>query len=253
MDVRVWRRVFLPWGTISGRLRLYLVKRLVQPELLDSLPPDDPLALGSRRDLRRINWWMGHNGLLTRALRQHLLTQRPGHLLEIGAGDGKFFLQLARHWVPPWPRPRATLLDRQNIVTVDTIAACARVGWQVDAVVADVFAFTPPPEPPTVIVANLFLHHFADEVLARLLLNLSCQTDLFVALEPHRFSQPWACVQLLRLIGCNAVTLHDAEVSVRAGFVGRELAGLWPDPARWQLSEQRAGLFSHLFIAQRLP
>ena len=42
------------------------MKRLVQPELLDSLPPDDPRARGSRRDLRRVNWWMGHHVILAR-------------------------------------------------------------------------------------------------------------------------------------------------------------------------------------------
>ena len=227
------------------------MKRLVQPELLDSLPPEDPRARGSRRDLQRINWWMGHHGILARTLRQRLPAQPPGRLLEIGAGDGEFFLHLARQFVPPWSPPRATLLDMQNIVTAETLAACARRGWQVDAVVADVFDDTASKEPSAAIFANLFLHHFADDALARLLFKMSQQTDLFIALEPRRVAQPWICGQLLRLVGCNAVTLHDGVVSVRAGFVGRELSALWPDAANWQLTERRAGLFSHLFVAQR--
>jgi hypothetical protein len=227
------------------------MKRLVQPELLDSLPPDDPRARGSRRDLQRINWWMSHHGMLARTLRQRLPDQTPGRLLEIGAGDGEFFLRLARQFVPPWSPPRATLLDMQNIVTSETLAACARLGWQVDVMVADVFDDTASPEPTAAVFANLFLHHFADDALARLLLKMSQSTDLFIALEPRRVSQPWICGQLLRLIGCNAVTLHDGVVSVRAGFAGRELSALWPQLAHWQLTERRAGLFSHLFVAQR--
>ena len=227
------------------------MKRLVQPELLDALPPEDPRARGSRRDLQRINWWMGHHGILARTLRQRLPAQPPGRLLEIGAGDGEFFLRLARQFIPPWPSPRATLLDMQNIVTAETLAACARLGWQVNTVVADVFDDAASPEPAAAIVANLFLHHFEDAALARLLLKMSRRTDLFIALEPRRVSQPWICGQLLRLVGCNSVTLHDGVVSVRAGFAGRELSALWPDAADWQLTERRAGLFSHLFVAQR--
>ena len=227
------------------------MKRLVQPELLDSLPPEDPRARGSRHDLQRINWWMGHHGILARTLRQRLPAQPPGRLLEIGAGDGEFFLRLARQFVPPWSPPRATLLDLQNIVTAETLAACTRRGWQVDTVVADVFDDTTTKEPTAAVFANLFLHHFEDEALARLLLKISQQTDLFIALEPRRVSQAWICGQLLRLIGCNAVTLHDGVVSVRAGFAGRELSALWPDATDWQLTERRAGLFSHLFVAQR--
>ncbi len=229
------------------------MKRVVQPELLDSLPPEVPQARGSRRDLQRINWWMGHHGLLARTLRQRLPAQLPGRLLEIGAGDGEFFLRLARQFTPPWSPPRATLLDMQDIVAPSTLAACARLGWQVDTEVADVFAAVPRSEPVAAVFANLFLHHFADAALARLLLKMSQQTDLFIAVEPRRVAQPWICGQLLRLIGCNAVTLHDGVVSVRAGFAGRELSELWPDPAGWHLTERRAGLFSHLFVAQRAP
>ncbi len=225
--------------------------RLVEPELLDTLPPEDPRAIGSRRDLRRVNAWMGNHRIMRRALQQHLPAQPSGRLLEIGAGDGEFFRQLARIWTAPWSQPRATLLDMQNIVTPATLAACARLGWEVDTVVADVFAAPPMAEPPAAVVANLFLHHFEDAALTRLLVKIAGQTSLFIAVEPHRFSQPWVCGQLLRLIGCNSVTVHDGTVSVRAGFCGRELSALWPDAAGWELTERRSGGFSHLFIARR--
>ena len=57
--------------------------------------------------------------------------------------------------------------------------------------------------------------------------------------------------RLLGLIGCNRVTCHDAVISVRAGFRGRELSSLWPEGGDWQLNEAPAGLFSHLFLASR--
>lgn len=228
------------------------MKRLVQPELLDTLPPEDPLAAGSRRDLRRVNWWMGNARIMRRALSRHLPAQKPGRLLEIGAGDGDFFRRVVSHFPPPWPGGKAILLDRQRTVSTETLTALAQLGWPTEPLVADVFDFAPRPEPVAAVMANLFLHHFEDDLLARLLLKISRQTSLFIAVEPHRFSQPELCGQLLRLIGCNSVTLHDAVVSVRAGFAGRELSALWPEPAGWQLTEQRTGLFSHLFVAQRI-
>jgi hypothetical protein len=56
---------------------------------------------------------------------------------------------------------------------------------------------------------------------------------------------------MLSFIGCNAVTCHDAPVSVRAGFKGRELSTLWPRDGEWEITERRAGLFSYLFVAHR--
>jgi len=48
------------------------------------------------------------------------------------------------------------------------------------------------------------------------------------------------------------VTRTDAVLSVRAGFVRRELSHLWPaGNGAWRLRERRAGLFSHCFQASR--
>jgi hypothetical protein len=172
--------------------------------------------------------------------------------MEIGAGDGHFLSSVLRDLSPPWPNPECLLLDRQPSDFSGALTALAGKGWRGQAVVADVFACPPIAGPVAAVVANLFLHHFEDESLARLLAKIAGQTNLFVAVEPWRFAQPWLCGQLLRVIGCNAVTLHDAVVSVRAGFREGEVSPLWPDKSRWQLTERRAGFFSHLFIARRI-
>lgn len=228
------------------------MKRVVQPELLDTLPPEDPLAMGSRRDLRRVNWWMGNHRIMRAALQRHLPADTPGKIWEIGAGDGRFLLSVVKN-LPPLRRGRATvLLDRQNAVDTETLVAFGRRGWWAETVVADVLEYSFPPEPVAAIVANLFLHHFGDDRLAALLARMARQTGLFIAVEPHRFSKPAACAALLRLIGCNSVTLNDAEISIRAGFIGKEISVLWPDHNQWRLTERRAGWFSHLFVAERI-
>jgi hypothetical protein len=51
-------------------------------------------------------------------------------------------------------------------------------------------------------------------------------------------------------LGANDVTRHDAVASVRAGFRGRELSGLWPaGAAGWRLNERGIFPFTHLFHA----
>ena len=44
------------------------MKRIVEPELLDTLSPGDPRAAGSRRDLRRLNAWMRNHAIMANAL-----------------------------------------------------------------------------------------------------------------------------------------------------------------------------------------
>lgn len=233
------------------------MKRLVQPELLDTLPPDDSRAIGSRLDLRRVNWWMGNHGIMARALRSNL-SQAPTQITELGAGDGDFLLQVVRifqaGYVADESHPfsaRATLLDLQKNLPAKTRSAFRRLGWHAGPVVADVFDWSPAGDAKQVVIANLFLHHFEDARLGELLGKVSQNAKLFVAIEPHRFGLPLLVGSLLWLIGCNAVTRHDAVISIRAGFTGQEISALWPDKTNWQLTEHRAGLFSHVFIARR--
>lgn len=233
------------------------MKRIVQPELLDTLPPEDPRALRSRLDLRRINWWMGNPAIMARALRSHL-PQAPTQITELGAGDGDFLLQVVKTFQTGRVSDeahsfsaRATLLDLQKNVSAQTRSAFRRLGWHAETVVADVFDWSPADKSRQVVVANLFLHHFEDARLAELLGKISQNAKLFVAIEPQRFRLASLVGPLLGLIGCNAVTRHDAVISIRAGFTGQEISALWPDKINWQLTECRAGRFSHVFIARR--
>ena len=70
------------------------MSRIVQAELLDSLPHDHPAARQNRRDLRLTNWIMGNHRWLIRSVPRHI---RPGErLLELGAGDGELARRLQR-------------------------------------------------------------------------------------------------------------------------------------------------------------
>jgi hypothetical protein len=222
------------------------MNRIVEPELLDELPPADPHAIRSRRDLRRVNAWMRNHAILAKALMDNF-PGTPKQITELGAGDGHFLLRVAEKM--NWRNIDATLLDRQKIVSAETLAGFSKLGWRVDSMTGDVFDWNGDAE---IVVANLFLHHFDDARLVRLLQKISERAKLFVAVEPHRFAFPFLCSQLLWLIGCNAITRHDAAISIRAGFLGSEISTLWPDRKNWRLTERRTGLFSHLFVARKI-
>lgn len=226
--------------------------RCVQPEWLDVLPSDAPSAIASRRDLNRLNGWMNHGPILYRALARHC-PQPPRHMVELGAGDGTLLLRLARLWTTNDAQVTALLVDRQNIVSPKTRRAFKDLGWKVQVIEADAFEWLEQPgSVSNCLLANLFLHHFETEPLRRLLSLVATRTDLFAACEPRRSRPSLAASQMLGVIGCDRVTRHDAPISVRAGFAGDELSALWQAQGPWQLSERRAGLFSHCFVARRM-
>src|SRR5947209_4251989 len=83
------------------------MQRLLESELLDHLPPEDPGAIRSRKDLRRVNEWMGHPRIIARELRK----RSPRRILELGAGDGNFMLRVAH--LSALRGVEISLLDRQ--------------------------------------------------------------------------------------------------------------------------------------------
>lgn len=228
--------------------------RLLAPEILDELREDDPRAVRSRQDLGRINYVMGTAGILARALMAGAVA--PKRIIEFGAGDGSLMLRLAQRLAPRWPGVHVVLLDRQHCIAPHTRAAIARTGWTVQLRQEDVADWVSGAagdqfDQYDIALANLFIHHFDNEQIRRLFNAISARAGLFVACEPWRAPLPLLGSRLVGLLGANEVTRSDAVASVKAGFQDKELSSLWPASPAWRLSEGRAGLFSHVFTAQR--
>ena len=229
------------------------MKRMVQPELLDALPPDDPSARRSRRDLQRLNFIMRHHVCLIGALRKAVNGRLPERITELGAGDAQFLLRVAQSLAPRWTKVKVTLLDQQRSTAAGALAGFATLGWPAEEIVADALAWAEDPRSGAdIVVTNLFLHHLQAPQLVRLFAAIAQRARLFVAVEPRRSRWPLFCSRQLWMLGCNPITQHDAPLSVRAGFAGRELSALWPPARDWELTEARAGLFSHLFVARSI-
>ena len=249
------------------------LRRVVLPETLDGLAEDDPSAMRSRRDLRRIHRVMGTRSIVAQALHKLMASRvdkRPLRMLELGAGDGSLMLGVARAAGGHWPSVELTLLDRQDLVSRATLAGYADAGWSATSEVCDVFDWAaggriprnsqiPPHEAAVghwdVIVCNLFLHHFEGGQLLALLAAIESRADAFFACEPRRGGLALAASHLVGAIGANAVTREDAVLSVHAGFRDAELTQAWPvspaSRAGWTFDEYPAGLFSHCFCALR--
>jgi hypothetical protein len=238
--------------------------RRVLPEVLDSLHCHDPSAQRARRDLHTVHRAMGTQRILLRAfanLRNTWPTDRPLRVLELGAGDGTQLLEVARSLRPAWPSVELTLLDRQPLLSLATQHAYRALGWKARACVGDALdtaLWRSDPAQAAVrrwdlVLANLFLHHFEDAPLLRLLTAIAASADRVLACEPRRARLALAGSHLIGLLGVNAVTRTDAVLSVQAGFCAQEISNLWPaaNPT-WCLREYPDGLFSQVFSAQRL-
>jgi hypothetical protein len=227
--------------------------RHLTPEILDFLKPDDPRAICSRRDLARINWIMRQGVIMAAALADF---PAPKLLADLGGGDGRFLLGVARrlnssHSKVRWPGVQAVIADRQDIVSAETRAGFAALGWSCEVLQGDIFESLPQIA-PDIVTANLFLHHLEDDALASLLALVASRAKGFAACEPRRSGFALTGSRLVGVLGANDVTRHDAVASVRAGFTGSDLSALWPQAGAWQLGEHGAFPFTHVFKAMAL-
>jgi 2-polyprenyl-3-methyl-5-hydroxy-6-metoxy-1,4-benzoquinol methylase len=214
------------------------VQRRLEPELLDSLPPDHPDALHSRRDLRVINRIMGNAPWFEKTLARHV---RPAdRVIELGSGTGELSARLRA--VTP------------HVDGIDRIPAPP--AWPVSARwhQADIQNFTGWPA-YSVVVGNLILHHFDDTALRTLGNAISPHARLLLFSEPTRKRLNQRFWNLAAPIcGANHVTRHDGYVSIAAGFLGDELPhalGLDPSSWCWQISHTWLGAYR--LIAERRP
>ena len=196
--------------------------RIVRSEILDHLPPDDPAAQRSRRDLRRINFLMGNERWVCRTIRQFPEAASRG-IVELGAGDGA----LAGKIVRIFPEVKLTACD----LAPRPAALDARVVWHQGDIFASGASMT-----GGVLVANLFLHHFEGESL-RVLGNLCDGFEVLIFNEPDRGILPHLLGALMWPV-INRVTRHDMHVSIHAGFAAGELSALpASDPREWRFRE----------------
>jgi len=187
--------------------------RTLHAEILDTLPAENSDAIASRRDLVLINRLMGNRRWMGRALHVHATDDK--RVLELGAGAGDF----GRWWQE---QQRRRLAESREVCGLDLAPrpACWPESWlwaQQDLLSFVGYGGF------DVVIANLTLHHFAADALARLGQKLRSGPRVVLASEPTRRRLHLWQVHLLRLFGINHVTRHDAPVSVRAGFRGFEL------------------------------
>jgi hypothetical protein len=229
------------------------VDRVVEAEWLDALAPEDPSAVGSRRDLRWLNACMGNARIVARVLRDVFRERTPDALVELGAGDGWFLWRVLRGVGRMPDGTQVVLVDRQAVVTPELRRAFRDSGWRLHVTQADALDWLQHSDEQSrrAVMTNLFLHHFTVHQLVELFEAIARRADVLVAVDPRRSLGSLVSSRLVGMIGCNRVTRHDAPASVRAGFAGCELSGLWPAGKEWLLEERSAGLFSHLFVARR--
>jgi len=214
-----------------------MMPRVVNPEILDSLPDSSPLAQRIRRDIARFNRLMGNFRWICQQV-DRIPMEKP-HLLELAPGSGDLCSELFHL------RPQLHYLGIDLCRRPQHIPADAR--W----VQRDLLDYTPN-QPIDVVVGSLILHQFADDEIKRIADRWLPSANHLIFCEPSRRNHCIAGARLSRLIGMHPISVRDAVTSIRAGFREDELTQLLGiSRNEWQIHVEESFLGAYRFHAVR--
>ena len=188
-------------------------KRRIEPEVLDHVPPE--VARPNLADLVRINRRFGGHSVLLRTLTKVTNPAERSNLLDIGAASGDSAAVIRSKF----PLARVTSLD----LHWTNLEAAPQ-----PKLIADAFALPFANRSFDYVLCSLFLHHFTNEEVARLLREFyTAARRAVIVCDLERHILPYLFLPATRpFFGWNEITVSDGVKSVRASFRAQELVAI---------------------------
>jgi SAM-dependent methyltransferase len=228
--------------------------RLLGATELMELPCTDRGGLArALEDLAWINRWLGGTRLVLDQLAS-LLTNLPApiRILDVATGYADIPRAIAR-----WGRRRGLRIQIEAIDAHAQILELARHAShaypEIHILQGNALDLPFPDGSCDVVLASLILHHTEGEAQARLLRELYRVARYAVVVNDLRrgrwpFLVTWVS---LRLVSRNRIIHHDGPVSVRRGFLARELSALAREAGWVQARVSRRAFFRLALIGEK--
>lgn len=191
------------------------------PELMDDLDLPESELRAALADLRKVNTLLGGHAVGIAGLKPYLseASETPCHILDIGCGDGEFLRHLASYCQKKGLKVKLTGWDR-NAESLEAGRKKNGKQIQISYELRDVLEYPELPEGPFIIICNLFMHHFRDGEILKMIRHWKlseCKAIVINDLDRNPLAY-----YLFRLFGVifmkSKVAIHDGLVSIQRGF-----------------------------------
>lgn len=197
--------------------------RSSEPEILDDFELSGNDLSENLKELEKVNTFLGGYALITNAL-QALVKQKPGMfiLVDVGCGGGDSLRATAK-WA------KKIDLDFKGIgvdANESAISFCQKeskqftnLEYQKMNVFGDEFAKLK----GDAFMFNLFLHHFTEKDIVRMLKICSEKNATIMINDLHRNKMAYHAFRLVsRLLGFSYISRHDGKLSVKKSFTKQD-------------------------------
>jgi 2-polyprenyl-3-methyl-5-hydroxy-6-metoxy-1,4-benzoquinol methylase len=189
------------------------------PELMDDLALPKSALQAALADLKKVNTLLGGHAVGIAGLKPFLSPAAESHILDIGCGDGEFLRQLHKYCAKKGYKVRLTGWDC-NPESLESGTKKKSKEPSIIYELRDVLKFPELPKGDLIIICNLFLHHFTDEEILKMLRhwsNSGCKAIVINDLDRNPLAY-----YLFRLFGVifmkSKIAVHDGLISIQRGF-----------------------------------
>lgn len=196
---------------------------------MDDFDMEGALLRDTLDKLGAINKWLGGNSITIHGVEQflkHKPKTKTYHIVDLGCGHGDMLRRIAK-----WGRKQGFKLELTGVdANADAIAygkTCSANFPEIHYVQTDVFSAQFAQQTFDIALATLFLHHFSNTELNKLLKQLKTQTRLGIVVNDlHRHQMAYGLFKLLSITITNRMIREDGLTSILRAFKRNDLENL---------------------------
>lgn len=224
--------------------------RSEEEEIMDDLSDDSPSLYRALRELDIINHWLGGNAITLSAIKKILKANphKTWKIADLGCGSGEMLLKITK-----WCRTENIKVElhgfdaNPNVITYaeEHCKAYPEIVFHTENIFSEDFKN----RKFDVICCTLFLHHFPQHDLIKLLKQFKLQSNKVVINDLHRHPFAYYSIKwITRLFSKSPMVQNDACLSVWRAFTKEDWKGIlklaeienyelgWRWAFRWRLT-----------------
>ncbi|HQY12263.1 MAG: methyltransferase domain-containing protein [Ferruginibacter sp.] len=203
--------------------------RSPEAEIMDDLSMEGEMLRKTLDQIAAINKWLGGNKATIQGLHALLRSTPAGStisIIDLGCGSGDMLRAVAEYGKKNNYIFKLTGIDA-NEFTVNYARKLSANYPEIRYLKMDVLADAFPEPAYDIALATLFLHHFKNEEIERMLGSLAEKASTGIVINDlHRSSTAWYLFRFISIFISNPMVRKDGAISVLRGFKKKELVNM---------------------------
>jgi len=216
--------------------------RSEQKEIMDDMEMSGDLLADTLDRIAKINRQLGGNRLISsgvKTLLAHTPKEQSITIVDLGCGNGDILRMLAK-WGRTHGRKFNLIGIDLNAFTISHAEAQSRDYPEVSYKTIDVFSEKMQAMDVDIVLATLFMHHFSNAEIERLLVQFNKQAQIGIVVNDlHRHKLAYRLFQLFSMTIRNPMIRNDGLISILRAFKRKDLEAIsqklkLKDDIRWR-------------------